>query len=1059
MDADLSARSAPAGRYEELHLCTRWLGEAAAGRPRIVLIEGEAGVGKTTLVRAVVDAATARAAVTGSGTFQPDDVAHRGVVEALGTVLTRDAMPARVAPGGDGPTDDVPPERLMAELFTGTGRALVDAARDGLVVLSFDDLHWADRPSVDLLGLLFAAVAQAGARGPLSLLVLMAGRVADDSATVSSRLDSLRRFPGSRQLTLRPPSEVALGQILTAHFGARPEPRLLRQVHEATGGRPLHAEMMLDGALTRGDVVRHDGLLVDGPGFRTAVHRSLEDEVLDLLEPVDDADRETLAVAACLGTAGAARTLELALDGPGPGPASLGPEARRLLEVDHDGFRFRHPSVHRAILRSDDRRRRAARHCAIAVRLAERLPAGADTAPIIDRQLRLGDDAADPALVYRVAREAGDGSLATAAWADSARAYERAIAAAASTGLDPTARAELYLRAGTAAAHDHDARTAAAHFGQAIDLARGAGDVDRWGRAVLGLGRAQLTSGQDHLFRRAPIDEMHALMSELGAERSDLAARCQELLAEIAFSAGDYGDGFACTQRARDLAGGAPEVLALVDFAEGLQFMGALQIDRAEALFGTSHDHATEAGDPWVATWGLTRLALLALLRGEVDRADAAATAAAGVSATLGNWAEHAIALACSAWAANLRGDFADAEAKALEAAEFVHRSDYAFGPLMVFPQLAWSRAVRGDWTGADAALDDWASFGARGVGLAGRVLRAALTPEDERADGIRTPDGPVTINSVFVLAGAAERARARGDRVALAALAGPLATTAAAGTRCTPLVNLFLDRFTASAGADTPPAALADRLAGAAVRAAELGLAVEAARCTMDRAEVLRRIEPDRAASLAVSALEEFHRLDALALAVRAERLVEELGGPGSAAAAPSPLSRTILFTDIVDSTRRNAEVGDATFLELLRSHNDLLRGRLRQFAGTEFKHTGDGIAVWFHHATDAAAFCLAVQDDLAALRRAEPDFGLRVRMGLAAGVPLENEGDLFGLAVVRAARVCDRAGAGQVLVSEEVRQQLAGDRLHAVLVGHVDLKGLPEPVGLYRLQAAAGD
>jgi class 3 adenylate cyclase len=170
--------------------------------------------------------------------------------------------------------------------------------------------------------------------------------------------------------------------------------------------------------------------------------------------------------------------------------------------------------------------------------------------------------------------------------------------------------------------------------------------------------------------------------------------------------------------------------------------------------------------------------------------------------------------------------------------------------------------------------------------------------------------------------------------------------------------------------------------------------------------------------------------------------------------AAAPSPLSRTILFTDIVESTRRNAEVGDATFLELLRSHDDLMRGRLREFAGTEFKHTGDGIAAWFRNAEDAAGYCLAVQHDLDVLERAEPELSVRVRMGLASGVPLENEGDLFGLAVVRAARVCDRADAGQVLLADEVARELDPAARPTVLVGHLDLKGLPEPVVVHRLR-----
>ncbi|UDY36034.1 AAA family ATPase [Dermatobacter hominis] len=1062
MDAtDPDGPARPSGRYEELHLCERWLGEAIGGRMRVLLVEGEADVGKTTLLRSTLDLAAARGAVVGRGTFQPADVAHRGVVEALRPVLPPDALPDR----GLDAVDDVErrsPERTMAELFTGTARALVDAARERPVAIGLDDLQWADRPSIDLLGLLLAGLVQAGGDGPLPLFVVMAGRVAEDAVGTSTRLASLRRYPGSRHLLLQAPSEAALGQILSDRFGVRPSPRLLRAVHSATGGRPLHAEMHVRGAIARGDVQERRGVLVDGPGYQSrSAHRTLDDEVVDLLDVLAEEERELLVVAACLGTAGATATLQAAaapIAPTGDLPVERLLKVEELIEVDEHWFRFRHAEVHRAVLRTRPRPLRAQLHCRTALALWDALPRNADTIALVDRQLRLGGDDVDPRIVFHVARAVGDGSLGTAAWSDASLAYERAIAAAERIGVDADTMTELQLRAGHAAAHDHDAPTASEHYGCAIDLARAAGDTERWARAALGLGRARLTSGSEHLLQRAPIDELHSLVEALGSDGSEIGARCQELLAEIAFSAGDYGDGFACIQRARDLAVDAPDVLALVDFAEGLQFMGALQLDRAEELFRRSHDHALQAGDTWVGLWGLTRTALVLLLRGDVEGGDTAARIAAAASSTLGNWAEHAIALACTAWAANLRGEFHDAEERALEAAEFVQRSDYTFGPLMVFPQLAWSRAVRGDWTGSREALDDWAATGARGVGLTSAVIRAALAPDDDRGPTLRTPEGMVTINSILPLAGCAEMARHRGDAEGLASLAGELTAVANAGTRCVPFVNLFVDRFSAYTNPDAPQAAVADRLAGAAERAARLGLAVEAARATMDRAEVIAPSDPERAGALAGAALDEFHRMDALALAVRAERWVAGLGDALRPSAAPSPLSRTILFTDIVESTRRNAEVGDATFLELLRSHNDLMRGRLREFSGTEFKHTGDGIAAWFRNADDAAGYSLAVQHDLDVLQRAEPEMGLQVRMGLAAGVPLENEGDLFGLAVVRAARICDRAHGGQVLAGDEVVRELDPDRWLTVLVGKLDLKGLPGPVAVHRVSAAVG-
>ena len=126
-------------------------------------------------------------------------------------------------------------------------------------------------------------------------------------------------------------------------------------------------------------------------------------------------------------------------------------------------------------------------------------------------------------------------------------------------------------------------------------------------------------------------------------------------------------------------------------------------------------------------------------------------------------------------------------------------------------------------------------------------------------------------------------------------------------------------------------------------------------------------------------------------------------------------------MITDLVDSTPLNQRLGDRRFVELLREHNRVVRTRLRQHDGVEFKHTGDGIGSTFFTAGAAVQCALGIRDDIERFNqdREEP---LQIRIGLSSGTVINNEGDLFGIAVIEAFRVCDHATDGRILVSPDV-------------------------------------
>ena len=117
-------------------------------------------------------------------------------------------------------------------------------------------------------------------------------------------------------------------------------------------------------------------------------------------------------------------------------------------------------------------------------------------------------------------------------------------------------------------------------------------------------------------------------------------------------------------------------------------------------------------------------------------------------------------------------------------------------------------------------------------------------------------------------------------------------------------------------------------------------------------------------------------------------------------------------------------------------------------------FNHSGDGLLAWFDRGDDAAACALAFQPALDDLNRSHPEHPLQVRCGLAAGEPIDEDGNVFGLAVARAARVCAEGEAGDVLASAEV--MALATTVHGEPRGPVALKGLPEPVLLHSLRPA---
>lgn len=193
--------------------------------------------------------------------------------------------------------------------------------------------------------------------------------------------------------------------------------------------------------------------------------------------------------------------------------------------------------------------------------------------------------------------------------------------------------------------------------------------------------------------------------------------------------------------------------------------------------------------------------------------------------------------------------------------------------------------------------------------------------------------------------------------------------------------------------------------------------------------------------------------------------RLVEAFMGPAPVSAGGAALTgdgaldsgfRVVLYTEVANLSEAARAIGDAAVVDIMHSHDDIVRTSLKQHAGREVRHTGEGIMACFGSASNALRFAQDVQERCAAKRRVVAGYEPRIRVGMTAGEPVASHDELFGSAVTMARRICDAAEPGAVLVSAAVRELAEGKGFHFDNHPTTQLKDIDEPVTLFELRPA---
>jgi class 3 adenylate cyclase len=157
-----------------------------------------------------------------------------------------------------------------------------------------------------------------------------------------------------------------------------------------------------------------------------------------------------------------------------------------------------------------------------------------------------------------------------------------------------------------------------------------------------------------------------------------------------------------------------------------------------------------------------------------------------------------------------------------------------------------------------------------------------------------------------------------------------------------------------------------------------------------------------------------------------------------------------TILFTDIVDSTKHLSDKGDRKWIDILAAHNRIVRKQLDIYNGKEIKITGDGFLATFDGPSKAIRCAGAIREELLQL-------GIEITAGIHTGeCEVLDTDDIGGIAVHIASRVMDKASPGQILITMTVKYLLGGTGLEFTDIGEYNLRGIDEPYRLYALKSS---
>jgi DNA-binding SARP family transcriptional activator len=487
------------GRGECLELLRSHWEQARGGRPGVVMVVGEPGIGKTRLAARLAEVASRDGGVALYGRADADAlIPYQPFAEALGhllahatTHLQRDVHPelevlGRLFPGlgAANPSAAAADEdTLRFRAFEAVVSVLRRASRDRPLLLVLDDLHWADKPTL----LLMRHVIRHSAGARVLVLGTFRDVELDPDHPLNGILTDLRRDEGYERVRLLGFDEETTGALLADRLPVEFTPGFARRLHEQTEGNPFFIEETVRVLIDAGVPV--DGPIDEGTLERVGVPEGIEEVIVRRARQLSPLAAKVLTTGSVVGRAFPLGAMEHLVDAPPEEVITAVEEAMAagLVVEDPDrveSFTFSHALVREVLYGQLISVRRVFLHHRVATVLEE-LSAGDPVNPAeLAHHFALARHIAGPEPARRYAVQAGRRAAESFAYEDAAAHFRRALELA---GEDEREQCEILLALGRVEWHGGDDH-ARSTFLEAAENAAARGDADHLARAALGLG-------------------------------------------------------------------------------------------------------------------------------------------------------------------------------------------------------------------------------------------------------------------------------------------------------------------------------------------------------------------------------------------------------------------------------------------------------------------------------------------------------------------------------------------------------------------------------------------
>jgi DNA-binding CsgD family transcriptional regulator/tetratricopeptide (TPR) repeat protein/energy-coupling factor transporter ATP-binding protein EcfA2 len=922
------------GRQRELALLQNAFKEAESGRPRLVLINGDAGMGKTRLVGELKGLIDRHATVVQGRCYENAQAAYWPFIEVLRSCLEQrpdalkslglreaDAVLRLLGAGSESGLTAEPTASDQVRLLLGATNVLLGMARRRPLAILLDDLHWSDLPSLELFAHLVFALKDSGGRDDLPMFIAGAYRPGDVAGRAGKELDRLERDEICRSIELAGLDEMECEQLVRELGFERCSHQLVVTVRVATQGNPLFVQEAMRYLETRGGIKERGGYLVTTlPASELKLPEQITDAISARVQALDPDERKVLSLASVLGDVFQfAEAIAVTGQPEGDLLDSLeGLVEKRFLESEGSGFRFVHPLVRHVVYAGQTgiRRRRLHHQAAVALE-ALYLDVLELHIEEIARHFINSGTLADAEKVVELARAAGDRAFGIFAWGEAARFYEAALAAARSSDrFSAHDVALLHVQAGLAYHHDQDVGPSLDHYDRAIAGFEETGDTHGLVQAFTQKVRLRYSLSSTAIGTLAEIGPLNSALETLGEGDPKLRSRALQSMSTAYFHARQSAKSEELAHEAISLARSVGDKLLEAEAVAslGLAQMQSLQFADALASFKESHELASGAHDPSVGCWTIVRQCSVLMSLGKLQEAEPLIQRAYGETRTVGNWSENSMALAYRVAQSYHRGDLAAVERFAAEGMVSARRSHFPWGPVVFLPTLANTRCLRGEFDEAEDALamvaDEGQLFEQPGPVLAAmslifRGLILAMKGETAQASSVIKAVVPGAVkyagrdlHSLPSYCALAEAAQLIGEPEIAGAFYDPLMYARERGARLCPTWGFLIERILGVIAAQDGRREKMETHFEAALQSATAMQSVpELAATRVDYADALASRggaeDRERAIDLLDVAAPDIVRLGANRLLKRAGEIAERLQAPMPAAVSEVPRRR----------------------------------------------------------------------------------------------------------------------------------------------------------------------